>query len=90
MAAKSVVQRRAMAIAEHAPGKLYGRNRGLAGISKAALHEYASTKERGLPQRKRPLRRRVKMSRYSKPVAGGLASLRKPSGSHNYGGRGTY
>lgn len=84
MPARSKVQRRAMAIAEHAPGKLYRRNAGLRGISRAALREYASTKERGLPQRKRPLRRRPKMVSRPKPVAGGLASLRSPSKRHSY------
>ena len=52
MPSKSKVQRRAMAIAEHAPGKLYKRNRGLLKMSKRQLHEFAVTKEKKLPKRK--------------------------------------
>ena len=37
-------QRVAMAIAEHEPGKLYKRNRGLKKMSKSQLHDFASTK----------------------------------------------
>lgn len=48
MPAKSVAQRRAMSIAEHAPSKLYGRNRGMLGMKKSQLHEFSSTKEKGL------------------------------------------
>ena len=33
-----------MAIAEHNPGKLYGKNRGLLKMSKGQLHDFASTK----------------------------------------------
>ena len=50
--AVSKVQRQAAAIAEHAPGKLYARNRGLAKMSKGDLHKFASTKESGLPARR--------------------------------------
>jgi len=57
MPAKSKKQRRAMAIAEHHPEKLYKRNRGLKKMSKSDLHDYATTKEKGLPKKKR---RRVK------------------------------
>lgn len=41
-----------MAIAEHEPGKLYGRNRGLLKMSHKQLHDFAATKRKGLPQRK--------------------------------------
>lgn len=51
--AVSKKQRIAMAIAEHHPSKLYARNKGLVKMSKAQLHEYASTKEKGLPTRKK-------------------------------------
>lgn len=40
----SVVQRQAMAIAEHHPEKLYKRNAGLKKMSHKQLHEFASTK----------------------------------------------
>ena len=41
-----------MAIAEHDPEKLYPENKGVAKMSKAELHKYASTKEKNLPKRK--------------------------------------
>jgi hypothetical protein len=41
MPAISKAQRRAMAIAEHHPGKLYARNRGLLGMTKGQLHDFA-------------------------------------------------
>ncbi len=44
MPAKSVAQRQAMAIAEHHPGKLYKKNRGLLKMSHQQLHDFASTK----------------------------------------------
>ena len=49
MPAKSKAQQQAMAIAKHSPGKLYKRNRGMAKMSKSQLHEFASTKRKGLP-----------------------------------------
>ena len=33
-----------MAIAEHAPAKLYKRNKGLLKMSKSQLHDFAATK----------------------------------------------
>lgn len=47
-----------MAIAEHNPRKLYKRNRGLLGMSQGQLHDFASTKEKGLPYRKKRSERR--------------------------------
>jgi hypothetical protein len=44
-----------MAIAEHHPSKLYARNRGLLRMGKKQLHEFASTKEKHLPARKKGL-----------------------------------
>ena len=58
MPAKSKKQRRMMAIAEHHPSKLYKRNRAALGMSKEDLSEYASTKEKGLPKKKRGKRRK--------------------------------
>jgi len=46
-------QRRAMAIAEHHPSKLYKRNRGLKKMGKKQLHDFASTEEKGLAKKKR-------------------------------------
>lgn len=58
MPAKSKKQRRAMAIAKHAPKKLYKRNRSLKKMSKADLSDFAKTKEKGLPVRKWKKRRK--------------------------------
>ncbi len=51
--AKTKAQRRAAAIAEHHPEKLYKRNKGLKKMGKSQLSEYASTKETKLSKRKR-------------------------------------
>jgi hypothetical protein len=51
MPAKSKAQRKAMAIAEHHPEKLYKKNAGLKKMSKKTLHEFADTKEKGLPKK---------------------------------------
>ena len=50
MPAVSQRQQEAMAIAEHEPGKLLKRNRGLLGMSKKQLGEFASTPRAGLPK----------------------------------------
>jgi len=52
MPAKSQAQRKAMAIAEHKPGELYNRNRGMLSMSQSELHDYANTDEKGLPERR--------------------------------------
>lgn len=52
MPPKSKAQRRAMAIAEHEPGKLYKRNKGLKKMSKEELSDFASGSEKGLPAKK--------------------------------------
>ena len=51
MPAKSKAQQEAMAIAEHSPSKLYGRNKGLLSMSKSQLHDFAATKRKGLPEK---------------------------------------
>lgn len=53
MPAKSVAQRRAMAIAAHAPEKLFKRNRRLASLALEDLRDFASTPEKDLPRKKR-------------------------------------
>jgi hypothetical protein len=53
MPAKSKKQRKAMAIAEHHPEKLYKKNKGLKKMSKSQLHDFAATKEKGLPKKKK-------------------------------------
>jgi hypothetical protein len=50
MPSTSKAQRRAMAIAEHHPEELYPENKGLADMGKKSLHDFASTKEKGLPE----------------------------------------
>jgi hypothetical protein len=52
--ARSKAQRRAMAIAENAPEELYGKNKGLLKMTKKQLHDFASTKEKGLPEKVKP------------------------------------
>jgi len=47
--AKSDAQRRLMAIAEHHPGQLYARNRGVLKMKVSQLHDFAAVKEKGLP-----------------------------------------
>ena len=49
MPAKSRAHRIVMAIAEHHPEELYPENKGLLKMSKSQLHEFAATKEKGLP-----------------------------------------
>jgi len=63
MPAVSKAQRRAMAIAKHHPSKLYKRNRGLLKMSKSHLHDFAKTKEHGLPRKKKKLARAMKRRR---------------------------
>ena len=51
MPAVSKKQRRLMALAEHNPKKVKGKNRGVLKMTKKQLHEFASTKEKGLPKK---------------------------------------
>jgi hypothetical protein len=60
MPATSKAQRRAMAIAEHHPGELYKRNRGVLKMSHSQLHDFAATKDKGLPERKKKFSHRSK------------------------------
>jgi hypothetical protein len=55
MPAVSIAQRKAMAIAEKHPEELSPKNRGLLAMSHQDLHDFASTPEKGLPERKGPL-----------------------------------
>ncbi len=57
MPARSVTQREAMAIAEHHPEKLYKRNRGMLSMSHRQLHDFAKTKESGLPKRREAMKK---------------------------------
>lgn len=58
MPATSKAQRKAIAIAEHQPGKLYDRNKGLLKMKRKDMHDFASTKEKGLVSRKSSIRKR--------------------------------
>ena len=60
MPALSQAQRRLMAIAEHHPSHVYGRNRGVLGMSHAQLHDFAATPESGLPKKRGTLRKAQK------------------------------
>jgi hypothetical protein len=51
MPSVSKAQQQATAIAEHAPSRLYARNRGLLKMSHKQLRDFASTKRKGLPKR---------------------------------------
>lgn len=51
MPSVSQAQQQAMAIAEHDPAKLYQRNRGLLGMKKQQLHDFAATPRQGLPKK---------------------------------------
>jgi len=48
-----------MAIAAHEPEKLYQRNKAALSMTKAQLSDFASTKEKGLPRKKRKKRKTV-------------------------------
>lgn len=48
-------QQKAMAIAEHDPSKLYKRNKGLLGMNHKQLHDFASTPDKGLPKKAKPM-----------------------------------
>lgn len=50
MPAVSKKQQVAMAIAEHEPSKLYGRNKSLLKMSHQQLHDFAATPRKGLPE----------------------------------------
>lgn len=52
MPSVSKAQQEAMAIAEHNPGALHARNKGLLKMSQEQLHDFAATKRNGLPARK--------------------------------------
>lgn len=53
MPARSIAQRRLMAIAEHDPEKLHKVNKGLADLPHQTLHDFAATSESDLPKKKR-------------------------------------
>jgi hypothetical protein len=63
MPAVSKKQQQAMAIAEHEPGKIYGRNKGLLSMTHSQLHDFAATPRSELPEQSGRLRRAAQRSR---------------------------
>ena len=49
MPAVSKAQRKLMGMAEHNPGEVYAKNKGVLNMSHGQLHDFASTKEKSLP-----------------------------------------
>lgn len=60
MPAVSKKQARMFRIAEHAPGKIYEKNKGAKEMSKEEMHKMASTKESNLPLKKKLGKRKIK------------------------------
>jgi hypothetical protein len=54
MPAKSKKMQIASAIAEHHPDELFERNKSLLKMKQSQLHEFASTKRKGLPLQAKP------------------------------------
>ena len=50
MPSRSKAQRELMAIGEHHPSEVSAKNRGILKMSHQQLHDFASTKEKGLPE----------------------------------------
>jgi hypothetical protein len=59
MPAVSEKQRKLMAIAEHHPELVRAKNRAVLAMSKGQLHDFASTKEKGLPEKKKKMAERL-------------------------------
>jgi len=60
MPAQSKKQRRMMAIAEHHPETLHKKNEAVKEMSKEEMHDYASTKEKNLPLKKKLGKHKIK------------------------------
>jgi hypothetical protein len=61
--AVSQKQQRLFAIAEHDPSKLYAKNKGLLGMSRLQLHDFAATPRTGLPTKAGGLRSAAKKAK---------------------------
>lgn len=57
MPAVSQKQQKLFAIAKHSPSKLFKRNRGVLKMSAKQLEEFARTKRKGLPAKKKTLKK---------------------------------
>ena len=53
MPSVSQAQQRLMAMAEHDPSAIHGKNRGVLGMSRQQLHDFAATPRKGLPKHKK-------------------------------------
>jgi hypothetical protein len=60
---KSKAERRLMGLALHNPDKVYPENKGVLKMTKKQLHDFASTKEKGLPEKVKKKHPRKKVSK---------------------------
>lgn len=51
MPAVSQKQRSLMALAEHHPDQVFAKNKGVLGMGKSMLHDFASTSTKNLPKK---------------------------------------
>ena len=58
MPSLSIAQRKLMAIAEHHPSEVSAKNKGVLSMDHQQLHDFASTKQTGLPEHVKALRAR--------------------------------
>lgn len=58
MPADSIAMARLARLAEHHPEKVYKKNRSILQMTGTALHDYASTPDKGLPYKKKKKKRR--------------------------------
>lgn len=68
-----------MAIAEHHPGEVSDKNRGVLKMSHSQLHDFADTKEKGLPAHKQHPTRNL--GKFAHPKKG----RRPDTESYSYG-----
>lgn len=66
MPARSRAQRRLMAIAEHHPEMVRVANRGVLSMTKQQMHDFSSTKEKGLAEHVSDLKKSGRLSRKRK------------------------
>jgi hypothetical protein len=66
MPAKSIAQRRVMAIAKYHPEKLLSRNRGILNMSKLKISDFAKTKEKGLKKKRHNLKSAIRRKLYAR------------------------
>jgi hypothetical protein len=59
MPAKSKKQAIMMAIAEHAPGELFERNKAVLDMPKKSMHDFATTPRKGLPYSAKKKKRKL-------------------------------